>query len=268
MLVEGLGPMLGTVRKVGMVLDLFDQAHPEHGVSEVAKALGIPKSSTHLLLNSMTCIGLLRRTPGAHYRLGWRMLALGRVLLESTEARCEARQPMQALVARFRETVNLAVLEGDEIVYVEKLQGTSAVQVAITWVGKRLPAHCCAVGKVLLASRPWEEVLEIVGAQGLVAVTPHTITGMDKLRIELQQVAQQGYAYDREEVVLDLCCVAAPIRDHRRQVVAAMSLSVPAYRFGRSSKLYRTALVQACQETSGSLGYLPSFREGRSYGDI
>ena len=247
--------MLSTVQRVGQVLELFGMDHPERSVSEVATLLGIPKSTAHALLCTMCEIGLLRRTAERRYRLGWRILALSTTLLATTQYRAEARPVMEDLVARFGETVHLASLESGRVLYVDKLQGTRAVQVSVTGVGVELPAHCSAVGKVLLAFRPWEEVAAMAVQKGLPALTPHTITDLGRLREELELVRQRGYAFDIEEAVLELCCVAAPIRDHRGHVVAAMSLSVPAYRFHRQKDELRRAIVSACREVSSRLGY-------------
>jgi len=256
--------MLGTVQKVGEVLELFTRGRPEWGVSEVAQALGIPKSSAHALLASLTAIGLLKRNREGRYRLGWRILSLSQVLLSTSSWREEARRAMEELVQRFGETTHLAVLECGRVVYVEKLEGTRAVKVATTGIGVELPAHCSAVGKVLLAHRPWEEVLQIVEARGLPALTPNTITTLDELKTELQAVRERGYAYDIEEAVPELCCVAAPIRDHTGEVIAAMSLSVPFYRFQRKKEEYRKAILEASRTVSERLGYLDSIWEGQS----
>ncbi|WP_337844607.1 IclR family transcriptional regulator [Thermus sp.] len=257
--------MLGTVQKVGEVLELFTREHPEWGVTEVARALGIPKSSAHALLATLSQIGLLKRSRDGRYRLGFRVLALAHVLLSTSSWREEARKAMEDLVARFGETTHLAVLECGRVVYVEKLEGTRAVKVATTGVGVELPAHCSAVGKVLLAHRPWEEVLGIVEARGLPALTPNTITTLDELKTELQAVRERGYAYDIEEAVPELCCVAAPIRDHTGEVIAALSLSVPFYRFQERKEEYRRAVLEATRAVSERLGYLEEvWRESRS----
>jgi len=248
--------MLGTVQKVGEVLELFTREHPEWGVSEVAKALAIPKSSAHALLATLAQIGFLKRTREGRYRLGWRILALSQVLLSTSSWREEARRAMEELVARFGETTHLAVLECGRVVYVEKLEGTRAVRVVNTGVGVELPAHCSAVGKVLLAFRPWEEVERIMAERGMPAFTPNTITTLDELKTELQAVRERGYAYDIEEVVPELCCVAAPIRDHTGEVVAALSLSVPFYRFQQLKEEYRRSVLEAAHRVSERLGYL------------
>jgi DNA-binding IclR family transcriptional regulator len=247
--------MLSTLRKSGRVLDLFDAQHPQRGVSEVAQVLGLPKSTTHALLSTLTEMGLLRRTAQGRYRLGWKILGLSTALIESAELLTEARPIIEDLVRRHGECVHLAVLDGDMVTYVDKAQGTHAVQIAVTWVGSRLPAHCTSVGKVLLADRPWTEVAAILTRRGMEALTPHTIRTHERLREELERTAAHGYAYDLEEVVADLCCVAAPIRDHSSSVVAALSISVPAYRFHRQREVYRDAVVAAARAISRNMGY-------------
>lgn len=248
--------MLGTVKKAGEVISLFTKQQPELGVTEVAEALHIPKSSAYALLASLCEIALLRRTPQNRYRLGWRILGLGSILKETTEFRVEAVPAMQRLVARFGETVHLAVLEGFHVVYVEKLEGTRAVRIAASSVGARLPAHCSGVGKVLLANRPWKEIEELATQHGLPPYTPHTITRPEQLRAELDRVREQGFAYDLEEVSPELCCVAAPVRDFSGRTVAAMSLSVPSYRFRQNRDVFRMEILRAAREVSENVGYI------------
>lgn len=250
--------MLQTVQKAAEVLNLFSIERPEWGVSELAKTLAFPKSSTSALVSTMAEQGLLRRTSAGRYKLGWQVVALGQILLSTTDFHIEARPIMESLVARFGETVHLATLECGQVIYVDKLQGTHAIQVAVTGIGYRLPAHCSGVGKVILASRPWDEVRQILTSKGMVALTSRTITAPDAFKVELARVAAQGYAYDMEEAVEELCCVAAPIRDHRGDVVAALSLSVPAYRFPLAREQYRLAIVGAAKQISESLGYIPA----------
>ncbi len=250
--------MLHTVRKAAEVLNLFSIEHPEWGISELAKALAIPKSSTSALVSTLTEQGLLRRTSTGRYKLGWNIMALSQVLLSTTNFRTEARRVMESLINRFGETVHLATLERGQVIYVEKLQGTRAVQVSLTSVGSRLPAHCSGVGKVILAHLPWEEACHLLSISGLPALTSNTITTVEALQDELERVRTQGYAYDIEEAVEELCCVAAPIYDHTGEVVAAMSLSVPAYRFHQCKDQYRQAIIGATRQISENLGYIPT----------
>ena len=259
-----LGGTVQTITKAGQVLDLFSIERPEWGVSEAAQALNYPKSSLSALMAALAKQGLLRQTGERRYRLGWRVMALSRILSETTEFRVEARRAMEHLVSVTGETVHLAALEANQVIYLDKLQGTRAVNVRLTYLGARFPAHCSAVGKAILAHLPWERALEILEEQGMKKFTPNTITTPENLREELRSVRKQGYAYDFEEAEPELCCVAAPIRDHGGGVVASMSLSVPAYRFEDYRERYRTLIVSATQEVSKNLGYTKVKRTSRS----
>lgn len=252
--------ILSTIRKAGRVIGLFTPDHPEWGVSEVAAALAMSKSAAHAVLASLAEAGFLRRTGTGRYRLGWRLIDLGQVLSETTLFRVEAVPVMENLVARYGETVHLGVLEDGEVVYVEKREGTRAVRIDISRAGKRLPAHCTAIGKLLLAHRPWDEVERIIQSRGLPALTHNTITTMGALQAELARVRRQGYSVDHEEVLLELCSVAAPLRDYTGAVVAAISLAVPSYRFRQYEGEYRQAVLEAADRISASLGYTQGAR--------
>ena len=256
--------MVQTVHKAIQILNLFSLEDPEWGVNEVARQLALSKSSTSTLIGTLAQEGLLRRMSTGRYRLGWRIMALTQMLMATTEFRTEARAVMEGLVARFGETVHLAALESGQVIYIDKLQGTRAVLVSVTGIGVRLPAHCSGVGKCILSHLPREKVLQILESQGMAALTPNTITDSEKFLVELEQVRTRGYAYDQEEAVLELCCVAAPIRDHTGDIVAAMSLSVPAYRFYPNREQYRVAIVTATQHVSENLGWISTRCQKRS----
>ena len=250
---------LKTVDRAGRILDLFFQ-QPEWGVSEAAEALGIPKSGAHALMSSLTGQGLLSRTTRGRYRLGWKTLALSEALMRSVDFTHQARRAMEYLASRFNELLHLAVLENgqvERVVYVEKVQGVRAVHLPITGRGRVLPSHGSGVGKMLLSNRPQAEVTRALGMEGLVALTQNTITEADQLQKELEDTVERGYAHDREETVPGLCCVAAPVRDRTGEVVAAMSFSVPAYRFEQGEERYRAAIVETAREVSRNIGYSP-----------
>ena len=249
--------MLGTVEKVGQILEIFRPDAPEWGVSQIAQVLGIPKSSAHDLLSSLAKIGLLHRMVTGRYRLGFRTLSLSQTLLSSTVWRDVAHREMLRLVERLGETVSLAAMDGGQVINVEKVSGTKTVQVAVTAVGGALPAHCSALGKAIIAHQPWSAVCELIEAKGMTAFTPNTITSLDELQSELERVKQQGFAFGIEEVVLELCCVAAPIRNHNGEVIAAISMSVPSYRFHQRKELLRDSVVAAAQTISSEIGHDP-----------
>ncbi len=247
--------MLQTIEKAGQVLALYDHQHSEWGVREVAEKLDLAKSSAHDLLASLAQVGLLGKTPEGRYRLGWRLVDLGETLLDTTELRREARPLMQELAAQYRETIHLAILEDTRVVYIDKLEGQQTIRLELTWLGRHMHAHCSALGKVMLAFSPDAEVKRILKIEGLPRYTQNTIT--DQIHFEqcLAQIQRQGYAYDLEEIMPDLCCVAAPIRNYTGQVIAALSMSVPAYRFQRSQTEFRKAVIRAAQMISERMGH-------------
>jgi DNA-binding IclR family transcriptional regulator len=247
--------VLQTIEKASEVLALFDRDHVEWGVREVAETLGVAKSSAHDLLTSLAQVGLLGRTEAGRYRLGWRLVTLSETLLATTELRREARPILEELAAQYQETIHLAILDDTKVVYVDKLEGRQAVRVELTSLGTRLYPHCSALGKVLLAHRPEAEVRRIIKTGGLPRFTANTLTDEDELEQALAKIRRQGYAYDLEEILPDLCCVGAPVRNHTGHVIAAISMSVPAYRFQRSQTEFRKAVVRAGKIVSERLGY-------------
>lgn len=247
--------MLLTIQKAGELLALYDRNHNEWGVREVSAKLKMAKSSTHDLMASLAKLGFLNKTEESRYRLGWRLVTLSETLLATTELRKEAHPVMEDLAAQYQETIHLAVLDDTQAVYVDKLEGRQAVRVELTSLGARLYAHCSALGKVLLAYSPEKEVQRIVQTAGLPRFTPNTIIEEEELVQALEKIRKQGYAFDLEEVLPDLCCVAAPIYNHRGQVIAAISMSIPAYRFKRSQTEFRDGIMRAAKTISKRLGF-------------
>lgn len=247
--------MLQTIQKASEVLSLYDRDHTEWGVREVAEKLKLAKSSAHDLLASLAHTGFLNKTDSGRYRLGWRLVTLSETLLATTELRKEAHPVMEELAAQYQETLHLAVLDDTKAVYIDKLEGRQAVRVELTSLGTRLYPHCSALGKVLLAYSPEEEVRRIIRTAGLPRFTPNTITEEAELFQALAKIRKQGYAYDLEEILPDLCCVGAPIYDYTGQVIASISMSVPAYRFRRLQSEYRDAVVRTAKVISERLGY-------------
>lgn len=247
--------MIGTIRRVGQLLDLFDEGHPEWGVTEVARALRVSKSSAHALLRSLSTIGLLEQLPNSRYRLGWRTVALGNVLLTSTGIAGLARPVIETLAKTSGETVNLAVLERGHVIFIERVPGTGGRFASVVPIGTPLPFHSSAVGKVLLAHRPPAEAQALLNLAAFDRFTRNTITEKQRFWAELAQVRRQGYAFNLMEAFDDVCCVAAPVRNSLGLVVAAIGLSMPTHRFERHRDYYISALLAATRRVSTELGW-------------
>jgi DNA-binding IclR family transcriptional regulator len=245
--------MLLTVTNVGRVLDLYDAAHPERGPTEAATELGMGKSKAQLLMSSMAEIGLLRRTAGGRYRIGWRALQLERLVTGAAPFRPVARAMALRLARHCGEMVHVAALDAGRVVYVDRIPGSQAVTIPVSTVGAVLPAHCSGVGKVLLAHLEPGQIDAILDRHGMQRFTDKTICERDALYAELHRVRRDGVAYDREEIQAGLCCVAAPVIDGEGVVVAAMSVSAPTSRFRASEEAYRSMIVQAAHGVSRQL---------------
>jgi IclR family KDG regulon transcriptional repressor len=241
--------MLRTVSRAGRVLDLFSCEHPEWGATTVATELDIAKSQAHELLVSLADIGLLQRVASGRYRLGWRIVALNSVVLKTSDLGTGAVRLMRAVVDRYGETLQLAVWGPGRAICIGAWKGR---QTAISpWpIGAGLPAHSTAAGKVLAASRSWDEVQQVLARDGLVRMTDRSIVTSERLREELAAVRRRGFAYEDEEQALDTCAVAAPIVHAGGDVIAAMSMSVPARRWRRAESEYTRALVAAASSLS------------------
>ncbi len=219
--------MLGTVGKASRVLDLFTHERPEWGVTETATALDIPRSSAHDLLATLADTGLLRHAECNRYRLGWKLLTLSSTMLDTSDVRTHARPVMRQLVRKLGATSHLAILDEGEVIYLDKLAPPDGMPVPVSAVGKRLPPHCSAVGKVLLAHQPRGTVTSALDRCGMRRYTERTISSADAFMFELDSVKRAGTARDREGAVEGVYCHAAPIFDSGN-VIAAISISVDA----------------------------------------
>jgi DNA-binding IclR family transcriptional regulator len=215
------------------ILECFTLDHQERGVTEISRNLSLNKSTVYGLLATLERRNYVEKNPeNGKYRLGLKLLDLGTIKRESLELVTVATPFLQDIVDRFQETVHLAIYDAGEVVYVDKKMSRNALMHINSYVGKRNPVYCTGVGKCLLAYQPTEEIERII-AKGFQPYTPNTITDPALLREELDQIRQEGYAFDKEEFERGLACVAIPVRNHRGQVVASVSLSAPTIRIGQ-----------------------------------
>lgn len=214
------------VDKAVSLLASFDDEQPSLGlgVSELARRAGMSKSTAFRLLGLLERNGIVERA-GRNYRLGVRLHELGsRVHVPDYDRIRDALIPFLAqLYELTHETVHLGVLHGTDVVCLSKLYGHRRTATAAR-IGGRMPAHCSAAGRVLLAYDP--DALDRVLRTELRRVTPHTITDPDRLAAEITAVRSEGAAFDDEEAALGVSCVAVPVIGHGGRAVAAMAVSV------------------------------------------
>jgi DNA-binding IclR family transcriptional regulator len=217
------------ISKVVALLDAFTAATPELTLGELAQRTGLPVSTTYRLVSELVDWGGLERVPGGGYRIGLRMWEIGALAPRGETLRAVALPYMSDLYEATLENVHLAVLDGSEVLYVEKLSGRRAMPVR-TRRGGRLPLHATAAGKVLLAYAPESLFRETVAA-GLRRYTAHTIIAPGHLRRALTEIRRSGIGYAREELTVGSHSVASAVLDGDGAAVAALSVTL---RSGRS----------------------------------
>lgn len=227
------------------LLEHLADAGGEMTLSELTDAAGLPMPTTYRLLRTLVEGGYVWQGPTRRYALGPRLIRLGEAASRLLGAR--ARPVLAELVGEVGETANMALLEGDEVVYVAQVPSRHSVRM-FTEVGRRVKPHSTGVGKALLAQLPKETAQEILRRTGLPAATPRTITDPAVLMAELDRVRAQGYAVDDEEQELGVRCVAVPVTG--APTLAAISVSGPQ---GRLTRDVVAAVVPAMQRTAGRL---------------
>jgi DNA-binding IclR family transcriptional regulator len=208
--------------KVLSLLGAFTVEAAELSLNELARRTGLPLSTTYRLASELVDWGALERIDGGGYRPGVRLLEVASLAPRAASLSETVTPFMQDLYVATRENVHLALLDGHDVLYLERVTGRSSVTVK-SRRGGRLPLHATGVGKVLLAYAP-EELVEAVIAKGLERYTPYTIVAPGHLRRTLMEIRRTGVAFAREEMTVGRASVAAPLLDARGQPVAAMSI--------------------------------------------
>ncbi len=236
------GAGLRSVSRALRSLELIADAG-ELGVSELGRRLGVHKATASRLAATLAERGLVERDPDTErYRLGFGLIRLAGAAMAGLDLVRTARPVLEDLADRTRETVNLGVLSGDDVIYVDQATGARSI-VSVSWVGRRTPLHCTAAGKVLLAFGA-DADRERLLSRPLARETARTIVDVDALESQLRHVRSRGYAETQEELEDGLNAVAAPVRQADGTVAAALSVSGPAFRV-RAIDLPRLGRVTA-----------------------
>jgi DNA-binding IclR family transcriptional regulator len=238
------------------ILDMFSQDRPVIGIAEVARALGVHRSTASRLAATLATAGYLEVTgEQGRYRLAAKLAVLGEIAVAGNDLPSIALPPLRELVSRLGETGHLGVLEGTEAVTVAVVDGWQTVRMH-SWVGKRSPAHCSSLGKALLAGLGEQELLDRYPSARLPTKTPATISSRAGLLRCVAEVRELGYAEDREELEPHLYCVAAPLFGRDGSVVASVSVSGPVSRMREPAVIATVAAeVRAtAREISARLG--------------
>ncbi|QRF56283.1 IclR family transcriptional regulator [Variovorax paradoxus] len=228
-------------------------------VIDVANAFGMARSNAHRTLQTLVeCGWAVQDADTSAYRPSLRLFELGAMVSEAADMGALLRPHLAALARASGETIHLAVLEGAEIVYLDKFDSPLPVA-AYSRIGGRAPACCVASGKAMLAAARLDAAALRALFGTLQPHTPHSIVDFDALQAELERSRARGYAENREEWRLGVCGLGVPVFDARGTAVAAVGMSVPSIRFARTQARELSERIMACaRDASATLGYRPA----------
>lgn len=236
------------------IIELLDR-EGELGISEISSILGLEKTTVHRLISTLKFKGYVAQNKSNQkYSNSFKLFEMGNNVVEGLGLRRQAQPFMEELAEKSHEAVNLAILDGKRMVYIDKIESSETIKVDLR-IGKRLPVYCTGLGKVMLAFMPEERVHEMFKGETFVKYTINTTDNIQGLMIELRRIKAQGYSIDNEEYVPGLVCVAAPVMSFRGEVVAALSVAAPKYRLEEGERdldcminLVRTAARKLSRE--------------------
>lgn len=248
------GPLVQSVDRAVEILELLAR-DGWIGATDVARALGIHKSTAFRLLGTLERHGLVEQSDQtAKYRLGPRLPQLASAVTADLDLRRHAHPVCERLAEEVGETVTIDLLENGEVVHVDQISRSSSV-VSINWLGRRTPLHCTASGKVFLAFMPADARRTFL-ARELQSFTPHTVVDLRQLERQLDEIRTRGYGYTNEELEIGLNALAAPVRAAGGRVIAAVDLSGPSHRLSPERLPSFGVLTRAAgEEVSRRLGY-------------
>ena len=242
--------------KTFSVLEILLEHRSPMSMSEISEKLDFYPSTVHRILDTLKYGGYVEQNSTTQkYQLGLKLLELGMGKLHQIDLVKEAKPYLRELAKKCNETVHLGILEDTNVLYLAKEESSQTIRM-ISYIGRRAPLHCTALGKVLLAYLSSTERNDILARIELSKLTDKTITDKTQLEIELNKIEQKGMGWDREENEKDVRCIAAPIRDYQGKVIAAVSVSSPAYRVNKENQDHlQEELVATCQKISSRLGF-------------
>ena len=249
-------PSVSSVRRALSIIEMLAHAPSGMSVSGVSHKIGAPKSSTHTILLTLARCGFLEREHRTgNYTLGLKILTLGNLHIDKTDLRAQAQPYLHGLVERTGLTAHLAILDGNQLVYVDKIESPGMVKMN-TWIGRRIDAHCTALGKALLANLPLDRLEDLYKRNALTQRTGKTISSRDALKREMQRIRFRRYAIDDEECGIGVRCVGSVVFDKEGRAAAAIGVSGTTAQIGKARLESLGILTRLCaRKLSRNLGF-------------
>ncbi len=206
------------------IIEIVSNEQQDASLSEIARQTGLPKSTVHRLIATLMGRGYLEKTEAGSYKIGLKLFEAVSCYINNLELQTEARPYIAELTSHLGLTSYLGVLDGDEVVYIEKLDAVSAMKMYYQ-IGSRMHAYCSSLGKCLLSNYSKAQLDVILEDCSFIKFTPNTIASREELDAEIAKVRKQGWAMDNEECEKGHRCIGAPIFDYKGDIIAAVSAS-------------------------------------------
>ena len=244
------------IDRAAQILDCFGFEHQELSVSEIGAKTNLHRSTAHRILMALEYNDLIQQNPeNGKYRLGIKLFRLGHQAVSHLNLREICRPFLTRIMNETKETVHLAVLDEDQVLYLDKVEGPHALRMP-SRVGRRIPTYCTSLGKAMLSCLDDQEVKNIFRNQVLRPFTANTVKTASQLLYDLRMIRKRGYSIDNEEIEIGLRCVGAPIKDYTGAMVGAISAAAPSARLsGQKVHTVGRLVVTTAEEISEKLGY-------------
>jgi IclR family KDG regulon transcriptional repressor len=242
------------------ILTVLAREPSKYRLIDLANHFQVNKSSMFVLLRTMEQLGWVQKEKGETYSLGPALGAMGASYFQQFDLVQIFHREAPSSVDRVEETVQLAILDGDHILYLAKEESRSPVQL-VTNPGMRFPAHATALGKAMLSQFDYAKFCELFPDTSLKVITPYTITDLDQLWIQTRQVKKQSCAFDEQEAVIGIYCVASPIYDQLGRITAAVSFAMGELNWLEKREEARSEIIHLARRLSMHAGF-SFFSEG------
>lgn len=240
--------------KVFKIIELL-RAMPELSLKDLSEKLEINKSTTYRMLYSLAKHNYIEKnTETKKYKLSIKFAEIGYQVLQNLDIIVAAKELIDELNQATKVTIHLAKLIGDEVVYIDKRESLSPIRLS-SQIGRVVLWHCTGVGKAILAFQPKEFQDRIINSLDFHVFTENTISNKEKFTIELEMIKKSGYATDREEHQKNVGCIAAPIFDHTKRVIASISVTFLYEKLDEQVKNYKDMILKTSMMISRQMGY-------------
>jgi DNA-binding IclR family transcriptional regulator len=261
---EPAGRTVQSLERAFAILEAIAGADQPLSLADLSRATGLHTSTAFHLLKTLIVLGYVRQDEGKRYRIGTRLFMQAAGASSEVELVNLAAPHLQRLVEETGETAHLAVPADNGIAVIAKADARSSIRTSER-IGIVRPAHCTAIGKILLASLPESQLEKFLRTGPFEAMTPKTITDPALLREEIRRVAAAGLAHDDAEFSSEVRCIAAPVRNYTGQTIAALGISGPVWRVNlRELQRHGAVVAGVASDLSKELGFRPTARRPRA----